>query len=46
MHVLIFLIQWYSFIAWKFMHNNAKEKFRDVDKLEKKLVTFNLTKYV
>ena len=42
MDVLIFLIQWYSFIAWKFMNNNAKAKFRDVEKIEKKLVTLKL----
>ena len=32
----------YSFIAWKFMNNNAKAKFHDVDKIEKKLVTLKL----
>ena len=35
MDLLIFLIQWYSLIARKFMNNNAKEKFREVDKLKK-----------
>ena len=36
--VLNFLIQWYSFIAWEYMNKNTKAKFRDVEKLEKKLV--------
>ena len=42
MDVSIFLLQWYSFIAWKFMNSNAKAKFRDVEKIEKKLVTLKL----
>ena len=47
--VLVFLMQWSSFIAWKFMNSNVKTKFRDVEKLEKKIATlklyFNLTEY-
>ena len=42
MDVSIFLLQWYSFIAWKFMNSNAKAKFREVEKIEKKLVTLKL----
>ena len=38
--ILKFLIQWYYFIAWKCMKKNAKVKFRDVEKLENKLVNF------
>ena len=43
MDVLIFLIQWYSFIALKFMNNNAKAKLRDVEHIETKLVTLKLS---
>ena len=42
MDVLIYLIQWYSSIAWKFMNNNTNAKFCDVEKLEKKLVKLKL----
>ena len=37
MEVLVFLIQWHSFIAWKFMNNNAIAKFHDVEKTRKEI---------